>query len=170
MIKLLNVEGSQKVFEGEKLGKKVIIKVYDRENKYTTEQIEKALEISDLENWLKERYTLESILNENELNNIFELDMLFIDNPMLKPLNYSLYEYLVYFKKEDKNKVPKVLKSAYISIDRECNFYYIAGENYDNESIITNNNEGQIYKYANILQKEIEKLLGMTFSHVEIYK
>ena len=117
------------------------------------------------------RENIDDILNENSLNNLFDLNI----SPSKKyywcniePMNYSLYEYMELIKKIDKNNIPKVLKSAFISIDG--NMFNIICEDYDFESEINRDNKHIIYDYASILKEELEKILNKKFGYVEIYK
>lgn len=150
--------------------KKVILRHSLYQEEKTIEELKEDLKnVKIVEYALRDgKQTIDDILNENSLNNLFDLDI----SPSKKyywcnisPMNYSLYEYLKLVKGE--NDIPKVLKSAFICEDDN---YYIACENYDFESEITSKNENIIYNYSNVLKDELEKLLNRSFSHVEVYR
>ena len=85
----------------------------------------------------------------------------------LEPLNYNLFEYEKFI--QGIAEPPKALKSACICRDREGSYFYIACEPADEESALTRDNIKIIENHIGMLTDEIEKLLGMNYSHTEIY-
>lgn len=169
MIKELLKDGYKRYFEGEKFGKKIIFSVseWDQEDIKPIEEIEKAFNDADLPQWVREEIeTLEQRLNRDSLSNLFSLRMYSFRND-LEAQNYNLYEYEKFI--QGVAEPPKALKSACICKDRESSYYYIACEPADSESALTRGNVTIIEKHISMLTDEIEKVLGMNYSHTEIY-
>lgn len=168
MIKELFKDNYKRYFQAEKFGKKIIFTVYewDQDDIKPIEQINELFNNADIESYLKEKYTLESILNEDSLSNLFNLDIQSYDTT-LAPKNYNLYEYEKLI--QGIAEPPKALKSACICRDREGQYFYIACEPADSESALTRDNVKIIESHVSALVEDIEKKLNMNYSHTEIY-
>lgn len=164
MLKLVLKTNTKDYYIGERKGKKFIVgnhKYGDNKCK-SVEQLTEEFENAELESYLKDRYDLFEMADK-PLGNLFDLENFF--KPVLKPLNYNLFEYDFFVRG---NKEPlQGLKHACICEDRDGNYFYIAVEPYD--SAITKKDRQDIYTYVDKHSKEIEKLLGMNFSHIEEY-
>ena len=164
MLKLVLKTNTKDYYTGERDGKKFIIgnfKYGDSKNK-TIEQLTEEFENAELETYLKDRYDLFEMADK-PLGNLFDIEN--FSKPILKPLNYNLFEYDFFIRG---NKEPSQgLKHACICEDRDEGYFYIAVEPYD--SAITKKDRQDIYAYVNKYSKEIEELLGMNFSHIEEY-
>lgn len=165
MIKELFKIDVTRYFEGDKEGKKVIFQVYEHINNYTLEEIEKAFYESDLVDYIKERYTLKEILEEN-LNNLFQLDIYSWGN-LLTPKNYNLYEFERII--QGNNNPHNSLKSASICRNIAGDYFYIGLEEYDHTSILNKENRTYIDKYLHFKTELLEKILNCKCSHVEEY-
>lgn len=151
-------------------GSEFIISV-DNFTKVNVEEIEEALKVAELPSYLKNKYSsIEEIIEEGELNDLFELKI----SPSkeyywaeLSPSNYSLFEYLKLVKGQ--NTVPDALKSAYISKSFQEGTYSIACESYDDTSMINSRNVSIIEKYVHILKDELSLLMGVDYTHMEVY-
>jgi len=86
---------------------------------------------------------------------------------VLESQNYNLYEYEKLI--QGVAEPPKALKSACICKDREGSYFYMALEPNDSESALTRDNVKIIESHISMLYKEIEKILGMNYSHTERY-
>lgn len=164
MLKLVLKTNIKDYYIGEREGKKFIIgnfKFGDNKNK-SVEQLTEEFENAELESYLKDRYDLLEMV-EKPLGNLFDLENFF--KPVLKPLNFNLFEYDFFIRG---NKEPAHgLKHACICEDRDGGYFYIAVEPYDLP--ITKKDRQDIYTYVNKHSKEIEELLKMDFSHIEEY-
>ena len=164
MLKLVLKTNTKDYYTGEREGKKFIVgnfKYGDNKNK-TIEQLTEEFENAELETYLKDRYDLFEMA-EKPLGNLFDIEN--FSKPILKPLNFNLFEYDFFIRG---NKEPlQGLKHACICEDRDGGYFYIAVEPYD--SAITKEDRQNIYAYVNKYSKEIEELLGMNFSHIEEY-
>ena len=162
MLKLVLKTNTKDYYTGEREGKKFIVgnfKFGDSKNK-TIDQLTEEFENAELETYLKDRYDLFEMA-EKPLGNLFDIEN--FSKPILKPLNYNLFEYDFFIKR---NKEPlQGLKHACICEDE--GYFYIAVEPYD--SNINKKDRQDIYVYVNKYSKEIEKLLGKNFSHIEEY-
>lgn len=164
MIKLILNDGCKKYYEGEKEGKKILFCVYDFNNNHTLEKINEAFRSAQLENYILERYSSEEITSEPL--NLLQLNI-YSFGSTFTVLNYNLYEYEKFI-----NKIAapdKALKSACICKDKKGGYFYIACEEYDEESRLTKKNISIIEKKVSELIQGIEKILNMGYSHTEIY-
>ena len=164
MLKLVLKTNTKDYYVGEREGKKFIVGNFKYGNsKYkSVDQLTEEFENAELETYLKDRYDLFEMA-EKPLENLFDIENIF--KPILKALNYNLFEYDFFIKG---NKEPiQGLKHACICEDIDGGYFYIAAEPYD--SPITKEDRQNIYAYVNKHSKEIEKLLGMNFSHIEEY-
>lgn len=166
-IKELCKEGSKRYFQTIKNNQKIIFSIYDfnEENPKSIEQVEKSFKSAKLPSYIIEKYTIQQIFNKPLA--IFQLDIYKWGNE-LRPMNMSLWEYRSFIK-EDK-RVSKALKMA--SISQSCiddDSFYIACENCDSDSMVNDKNMSIVNRCVNSLSKELEKILGKSFSHVESY-
>ena len=162
MLKLVLKTNTKDYYVGEREGKKFIVGNFKYGNsKYkSVDQLTEEFENAELETYLKDRYDLFEMADK-PLGNLF--DLVKFSKPILRPLNYNLFEYDFFIKG---NKEPlQGLKHACICEDE--GYFYIAVEPYD--SPITKKDRQDIYAYVNKYSKEIEELLGMNFSHIEEY-
>ena len=166
MIKELLKEGNKRYFiaEGE-LGN-ILFNIYEWESDKpkTLDEIETAFLTSDIPSYLKEKYSLEQLLNEPLA--IFELSMYGFGSE-LQPKCMSLWEYKTFIKKDQ--DIPKGLKMAFINQPSDEDCFYIACESYDNDSMVTRKNMDIVNKHTHVLYNELEAILGKSFSHVESY-
>lgn len=168
MIKELLKEGNKRYFLVEGQQGNILFSIYewDWNNQKTLEEIETGFLNADIPSYLKDRYTLEQLLNEPVA--IFELEI--INNnyqkvSYLKPMNMSLWEYETLVK--NNKEVPKALKMAFISQEEDS--FYIACESYDSDSMVTSKNMNTVNKWLSNLTKELEKVLNKCYGHVEAY-
>ena len=164
MLKLVLKTNTKDYYVGEREGKKFIVGNFKYGNsKYkSVDQLTEEFENAELETYLKDRYDLPEMA-EKPLGNLFDIEN--FSKPILKPLNFNLFEYDFFIRG---NKEPlQGLKHACICEDRDGGYFYIAVEPYD--SAITKKDRQDIYAYVNKYSKEIEELLGKNFSHIEEY-
>lgn len=129
-----------------------------RFNNYTEAEIEDRWAEAKLPSYIKD---VDDCFN-NPLR-LFEF-VIFNSWVELNPVNMSIWEYETLVK--DKSEVNKALKMAYISQDRDNKTFSINCESYDGESMVTEKNMKEVYKWRNNGGiEELERFLNL--EHIE---
>lgn len=137
----------------------LIIYVWDWNNNLTIEKVVDAYRNSSLASYVPISF---SELHKKPLP-IYQLSIYDFGSE-IKPMNMSLWEYETFIKGND--KANKKLKSAFINFNTSL---YIGVENFDKESIVTNESLQDIEEYIAKHQEEICKLFGVDYMGLEIY-
>lgn len=154
IIKELLKENDKRYFEASTGDQKILFYVYEFDRPYTMQKIEEGFKYAALpEKGLKNKPLI-----------IYQLDI-YKFGSFLKTMYMSLWEYLTFIKRI--NNVPKALKMAFIS--QEADYFYIACESNNSDSMVTRGNMLIVNKYVTTITDELRKLLHKDFSHVEAY-
>ena len=168
MLKELIREGNKRYFLAEGEEGNILFSFYEWNKECSIDEIETALLLSDIPSYLQGKYTLEELLNEPLA--IFELEIIsnrYEQRSTLKPTNMSLWEYETFIK--NNFEIPKALKMAFITQEREEGNFYIACESYDSDSMVTKSNMKIANSFVARLYKELEKVTNKRYSHTESY-
>lgn len=155
--------GIKDYYKAEKDGNKIIIGVWNHFDKKTIAEIEEGLQVADISEYLKPKYSLNSICAE-PLGNLFDLQI-YKFGSILESKNYNLFEYDYLIK--GNIKPLKSLLNACICKDREGSYFYIAVEPFS--SGVSKKDIEEIERYITLNYREIEEKLNMNYSHIEIY-